>query len=198
MSINSFPPFYLLLQHTNWTYYNKRRACRIGHMSQCLLVCDRNVQDEKGKLSKLRKNENNIDVSLYDIKLPKLHENILKYNWLDVFKEIAIDFYYGSQTTSESPASILVQIGKCCLYPCLQFIFNLARGFVGILLILALRIIIEEIAILGVRQPDVRADSLVSPVCVGWNRVLMFQQSTSRSREALHLLITICSSLCWV
>ena len=44
-----------------------------------------------GKLSsKLCKNENYIDVPLYQIYLPKLHENILKYYRL--FKEIAIGF----------------------------------------------------------------------------------------------------------
>ena len=60
-----------------------------------------------GKLSsKFHKNENNIDISLYQIYLPKLHENILKYLRLNLFKEITIGFNASLQTTSESPASI--------------------------------------------------------------------------------------------
>ena len=43
------------------------------------------------KLScKLHKNENNLDISFYQIYLPKLLKNILKYYWLNLFKEIAI------------------------------------------------------------------------------------------------------------
>ena len=45
-----------------------------------------------GKLSsKLDKNENNTDISLHQIYLSKLHENILKYY---LFKEITIGFDY--------------------------------------------------------------------------------------------------------
>ena len=55
--------------------------------------------------SKLRKNENNIDMSLYQTYLAKLHENILKYNRLNLFKEIAIVFNLDRQTISESPTS---------------------------------------------------------------------------------------------
>ena len=44
------------------------------------------------ELSELCKNENNTDISLYPIYLPKLHENILKYNRLNLFKEINIGF----------------------------------------------------------------------------------------------------------
>ena len=40
--------------------------------------------------SKLRKNENNIDISLYQIRLPKVHENILKYYRLNLFKQISL------------------------------------------------------------------------------------------------------------
>ena len=36
-------------------------------------------------LSKLSKNENNTDISLYQIYLGKLHENILKYSTLNSF-----------------------------------------------------------------------------------------------------------------
>ena len=54
-----------------------------------------------GKLSpKLRKNENNI------ISLIRLHENILKYFLLDLFKELAIRFSHVFQTTSQSPVSL--------------------------------------------------------------------------------------------
>ena len=58
------------------------------------------------KLFKLRKNENNTDISLYLIYLPKLYENILKYYRLNSFKEISIGFNHGLQTTSKSPANL--------------------------------------------------------------------------------------------
>ena len=46
-----------------------------------------------GKLtSKLRKHENNSDILLYQIYLPKFHVNILKYYRLNIFKEIVISF----------------------------------------------------------------------------------------------------------
>ena len=51
----------------------------------------------------LRKNENNTDTSFHLNYLPKLHLNILKYYWLNLFKEIALDFNYSLQTTLESP-----------------------------------------------------------------------------------------------
>ena len=40
--------------------------------------------------SKLCKNENHSDISLYQVHLPKLHENILKYDRLNLYKVIAI------------------------------------------------------------------------------------------------------------
>ena len=43
-------------------------------------------------LSKLCENENNTDTSLYQVYLPKLHENILKYYRLNLFKEITMGF----------------------------------------------------------------------------------------------------------
>ena len=49
-------------------------------------------------LSKFCKNKNNTDFSLDQKYLLKLHENILKYYWLNLFKETAI----GLQMTSES------------------------------------------------------------------------------------------------
>ena len=57
-------------------------------------------------MSKLCKNENNIDISLYQIYLPKWHENIMKYYRLNSFKEITIGFNHSLQMTSESPASL--------------------------------------------------------------------------------------------
>ena len=42
--------------------------------------------------------ENNIDISLYQIYLPKLHENILKFYRLNLFKEIVIGSNHGLQT----------------------------------------------------------------------------------------------------
>ena len=54
---------------------------------------------------KLRNNEKNTDISLY-MYLPKLHENILKYSRLNLFKEITIGFRHNVQTASESPASL--------------------------------------------------------------------------------------------
>ena len=56
-----------------------------------------------GKLSsKLRKNENNTDISFYQIYLPKLYENIFKYYRLNLFKEMTIFFNHSILTTSES------------------------------------------------------------------------------------------------
>ena len=80
------------------------------------------------ELVKLRKNKNNS--AIYQIYLPKLHENILKYNRLNVFKEIGIGigFNHCLQMTLEFPVSLfdglLVLNGKCCYYSCLQFIFG--------------------------------------------------------------------------
>ena len=52
-------------------------------------------------LSKLCKTENNTNISLYPIYLPKLHENILKYYRFNLFKEIAIDFNHSLYMTLE-------------------------------------------------------------------------------------------------
>ena len=57
-------------------------------------------------LSKFHKNENNTEASLYKLYLPKLHENILKYYWSKLFKEIATGFNHDLHTTSESAASL--------------------------------------------------------------------------------------------
>ena len=75
-------------------------------------------------------------------------KKILKLN---VFKEIAIGLSQGHQTNLESPASLSeglpVLISKCCRYPCLQLIFDVARSFVGLPLNRALHLIIKEIVI---------------------------------------------------
>ena len=52
--------------------------------------------------SNLHINENNTDISLYQI----LYENISKYNGLNLFKEIAIGFIHGLETTVECPGSL--------------------------------------------------------------------------------------------
>ena len=136
-----------------------------------------------GKLaSKWRKNENNTDISLYQICLLKLHENIWKNFGLNLFKEIAIGFNYGLQTFSESAAnfsdSLLILISKCWRYPCLQFIFSVAQNFVGLSLNRAPHII-KGFEICVVLLPDVKGDGVAeiflqliveSPVCVVWYR----------------------------
>ena len=50
------------------------------------------------------KNENNFDISLYQIYQPKSQENILKYYRLNLFKENIIEFNDSHQITLESPA----------------------------------------------------------------------------------------------
>ena len=57
-------------------------------------------------LSKLCKNENNTDISLYQTYLQKFHKNILRYNRLNLFKEITIGFNHSLHITPESPASL--------------------------------------------------------------------------------------------
>ena len=55
-----------------------------------------NIQSTMDKLLyKLHKNENNADILLYQVYLPKLHENISKYCKSNLFKEIAISFNHG-------------------------------------------------------------------------------------------------------
>ena len=56
--------------------------------------------------STLGKNKNNIDISICQIYLLKFLENIFKYYWLNLFKEIAIRFNHGLQMTPESSASL--------------------------------------------------------------------------------------------
>ena len=56
-------------------------------------------------LSKLQKNDNNVDISLYQVYSPKLHKDILKYNGFILFKEIAIGFNHGPQMTSDPSVS---------------------------------------------------------------------------------------------
>ena len=57
-------------------------------------------------LSKLHKNENNTDISFYQIYLLGLHENILKYYRLNLFKGITIVFNDSLQMNLEYPASL--------------------------------------------------------------------------------------------
>ena len=60
-----------------------------------------------GRLSfKWSRNENNTNILLYQIYLWKLHENILKYYRLNLFKEFAIGFNHGFHTTQESPTHL--------------------------------------------------------------------------------------------
>ena len=56
--------------------------------------------------SELRQNDNSTEITFYPMHLPNLHENIFNYYRLNLFKEIAIGFIHGLQTTSESPASL--------------------------------------------------------------------------------------------
>ena len=56
--------------------------------------------------SKLCKNKNNTDISLYQMYQSKLYENILKCYRLNLFKEIAIGFNCDLQKNTESSASL--------------------------------------------------------------------------------------------
>ena len=56
--------------------------------------------------SKSHKKENKTDILLYQIYLPKLHENIWKYYRLNLFKDIVTTFNYNLQETSKSPANL--------------------------------------------------------------------------------------------
>ena len=57
-------------------------------------------------LSKFHKNENNTDISFYQLYLSKLPKNLLKYQRLKFILKIFICFYPERQTTSESPANL--------------------------------------------------------------------------------------------
>ena len=50
------------------------------------------------------------DISRYHIYLPKVLENVLICNWLDLFKVLATGFNHGLQMTSESIARLSVVI----------------------------------------------------------------------------------------
>ena len=88
--------------------------------------------------SKLNKNENNSVISLYPIDLPKLHENILKYQRLNFFKENAIGFNVGLQTTLESLTSlsenflILIKLINAAAILAFGFIFGVGRSLFGL------------------------------------------------------------------
>ena len=62
----------------------------------------------QGKLlSKLYKMKKSSDILICQVYLPKLHENVLKYYRLNLFKEIAISYNHGLKMTSESPKTFL-------------------------------------------------------------------------------------------
>ena len=62
------------------------------------------LQYARGKLSsKLCKSINNTDISFYQIYLPKLHENILKYYWINLFKKLTL----ASTSTSRQLPNLL-------------------------------------------------------------------------------------------
>ena len=147
--------------------------------------------------SKLRQKENNTDISLYQIYLPKLHENISKYYRLNLFEEIAPGFSHCFEMSSESPANLsdglFVWIGKCHSYPCLQSIFCVAWTFLVFCSPLPpTHIIIKGIAIGRVRRPNVKGDAIAenfwqpklgSPACVAWRRVLLPDVGSSNSHS---------------
>ena len=56
--------------------------------------------------SKFYKNENNTDISLYQLYLSKLNENILKYERWNLFKEINISFNHWLQMILEFSESL--------------------------------------------------------------------------------------------
>ena len=105
-----------------------------------------------GRLSfKLRKNKNYTDISHYQIYLPTLHENVLKYNWLNLFKEIAIDFNHGLWTISESPESLFdglfFKLVNVAIILAFSSFFGYERNFVGLSFNRAPHMIIKRIAI---------------------------------------------------
>ena len=91
-----------------------------------------------GKLSSdLRKNENDIDVTLSDIltKITRKYLEILEIKFIRRnprwCQPRPLDDWESLATLSNG---LLVYIGVCCCYPCLQFIFGVALSFVGLLL----------------------------------------------------------------
>ena len=143
----------------------------------CVCVC---VCGAIGKLSsKLRKNSNNADISFYQVYLPNLHDKILKYYRLNLLKEIAISFNHGLQMSSESPQAFPIFSLFKLVNSAIILAFSSSHGVAWIFIDLSLNhmthIIINGIAIWGVRQPDVRNDvveeiliqpRLGSPACV--------------------------------
>ena len=78
--------------------------------------------------SKLRENENNFDISLYPLDLSKLHENILKYYRLNLFKEISKASYESPQIFATVSSFKLVNAAY------FYFICGVARILVDFLL----------------------------------------------------------------
>ena len=91
--------------------------------------------------------------------LSQLHEYIFIYSRLTLLKEIAIGFHHCLQMTLEISThlslGLLILICKCCHYPCLQFVFDVARSFAVPSRDCAPHILIKGISIWGVRRPDV-------------------------------------------
>ena len=139
----------------------------------------------------------NTDISLDQIYLWRLQENILKYYSLNIFKGITIGFNHGPQMTSESLASL--SDGKCLRYLCLQFIFRVGLSF-------NCAPHIKGVAIWWVREPDVKDEvvaeifsqpTLGSFACVAWRRVQLLDAGSASS----HLINPTPPPLgiwCWV
>ena len=110
-------------------------------------------------------------VRFYQIYFPKLHENILKNYRLNLFK---INYHWlqsqpqDDDRISRKPSFLffflfafsVFKIGKCNRYLYLQLIFCVALKLVGHLLNRTEDIIIQGIAIWGVRWPYVRGDMI--------------------------------------
>ena len=107
-------------------------------------------------------NSAKIKITLIQKHLPKLHENIMNFCILNLFKEIAISFNYDLQTTSESSTSFsnnfLIQVGKCFHYSCFLFIFCVAGSF--LMSNSTALMVIKGIALWGLRRPDIKGECI--------------------------------------
>ena len=92
------------------------------------------------KLFKLCRNENKIDISLYQM---YLHENVFKYHRLKLFKEITIGFNHRFMTFQLSPYLNVLMIS--IFLP--QLISEIAQSFLGLSLNCTSHVIIKGIAI---------------------------------------------------
>ena len=103
--------FYIIIPNNYATRVSNisifRRRLKFGWVLSFLYRKD--IQGTMGQLSsKLHKNKNNSNT--YQIYLLKLHENILKYHWLNLFKEIDIGFNHNLWTTSVFLAASLFKL----------------------------------------------------------------------------------------